>query len=227
MDDMTGRQSNMKSPVVNENEAQNIWDKYQTVRKSIWYYLFLVFVMIAIGFIAGAFGSLSFSVGHTDSLVNFGSGVNYFWPGIIVQQVGSIWFGAWGILAGVIFPFLSNAAAQTPFVISLAYIPANFIQAFLPAYIFRHRKLDPRLKSAADYLYLLLSMFVGNLIGASWSVLMLIYGFGRLTWSNAGSYFLGWFGGNMIAGVVFNFVILNALSQHVILSQILVKKWWQ
>lgn len=205
----------------------NIWSSSSDEKhRSGWFYIAVVLILLVLGFIAGAFGSLSFSIDNPNSLISFGSGVNYFWSGITVQQIGSIWFGAWGILAGVIFPFFSNAVVQTPFLISFAYIPANFLQGFFPAYIFRRLRVDPRLQSGIDYLYLFVSMVAGNLIGAVWSVFALIYIFGIISWGDAVDYFFGWFGGNMIAGIVFNFVLLKALSSVIIRSNSLVKKWW-
>ena len=213
--------------MANESPGKTIWSESPNQEtRSVGFYLVMFFMLVVIGFIAGAFGSISFSVDNPDAWISVGSGVNYFWPGITIQQVGGIWFGAWGILAGVIFPFFSNAVTGTPFVISFAYLPANFLQSFLPAFAFRRLKLDPRLESGADYLSLLFSMFLGNLLGSFWSVFVLIYLTERIAWGDAASYFFGWFGGNMIAGVLFNFVILKSLSQLVIRANGLVKKWW-
>ncbi len=211
----------------NQEQETQLWDKVSKGKdRSIGFYFVVVLILIVIGFVLGGFGSISFSVDSVGSKISFGSGVNYFWPGIAVQQVGSIWFGAWGILAGLIFPFFSNAVTQTSIGISFAYLPANFLQSFLPAYIFRRFKLDPRLQSGADYVSLLIVMFIGNLLGAMWSVFALLFIFEKITWSEAAGYFFGWFGGNMLAGVVFNFVLLKALSQWIIRSDALVKKWW-
>ncbi len=129
-------------------------------------------LLIGIGFVVGAFGSISFPLGF---------GVNFFWTGIAVQQVGAIWFGAWGVIAGSVFPFFSNAIAGTPFYVSAAYIPANAIQAFLPAFAFRHYNADPRLRSARDYVILYTSMIIASALGALWSVLVVLRMFGLLT----------------------------------------------
>jgi hypothetical protein len=173
-------------------------------------------LLIGIGFVVGAFGSISFPLGF---------GVNFFWTGIAVQQVGSIWFGIWGVLAGAIFPFFSNGIAGTPFLVSLAYIPANAMQAFLPAWVFRYFKLDPRLKSARDYLFLFAAMVVSSAFGALWSVLVVLRGFNLLTTDSVPLFIWGWFGGNVIAGLVFNFILLKALSGVVIRTTAFVKRW--
>jgi len=201
-----------------EFSEEDIWivkeGEKRTVRIT---HIFITILLITIGFVVGAFGSVSFPLGF---------GVNFFWTGIVVQQVGSIWFGAWGVIAGAIFPFFSNAIADTPFYVSLAYLPANAIQAFLPAWVFRRFKLDPRMKSGKDYIYLLLAMLVSSIIGALWSVLVVLKGFNLLTTDSVPLFIWGWFGGNVVAGVVFNFILLKALSAVVIRTTAFVKKWW-
>jgi hypothetical protein len=209
------------SPIPNapgELTAQQIWTVEAGERRPVGViHIVILALLIGIGFVVGAFGSISFPLGF---------GVNFFWTGIAVQQVGAIWFGAWGVLAGAIFPFFSNAVAGTPFYVSLAYVPANAVQAFLPAWAFRHFKADPRLKSARDYLILLAAMIVSSAFGALWSPLVVLQGFGLLTTDSVPLFIWGWFGGNVIAGLVFNFILLKALSGVVIRTPAFVKRWW-
>jgi len=201
-----------------ELTAEEIWAVEKGEKRSVGViHIVILALLIGIGFVVGAFGSISFPLGF---------GVNFFWTGIVAQQVGSIWFGGWGVLAAAIFPFFSNAIAGTPFYISLAYIPANAIQAFLPAWVFRKFKLDPRLKSSKDYLIFLASMIVSSALGALYSVLVVLKGFGLLTTDSTPLFIWGWFGGNVVAGVVFNFILLKALSGVVIRTTAFVKRWW-
>lgn len=198
--------------------AKEIWTVEKGERRSPGViHIVILALLIGIGFVVGAFGSISFPLGF---------GVNFFWTGIAVQQVGAIWFGGWGVLAGAIFPFFSNAIAGTPFYVSAAYIPANFVQAFLPAWAFRYFKADPRLKSSRDYLILLAAMIVSSAFGALYSPLVVLKGFGLLTADSTPLFIWGWFGGNVVAGLVFNFVLLKALSAVVIRMPGFVKKWW-
>ena len=201
-----------------EMTAEQIWTVQPGERRSVGViHIVITALLIGIGFVVGAFGSISFPLGF---------GVNFFWTGIAVQQVGAIWFGAWGVLAGAIFPFFSNAIAGTPFYVSLAYIPANAVQAFLPAWAFRFFKADPRLKSGRDYMILLGSMILSSAFGALWSTLVVLRGFGLLTTDSIPLFIWGWFGGNVLAGLVFNFILLKALSAVVIRTPAFVKKWW-
>lgn len=201
-----------------EMTAEQIWTVQEGEKRSIGViHIVITALLIGIGFVVGAFGSISFPLGF---------GVNFFWTGIAVQQVGAIWFGGWGVIAGAIFPFFSNAIAGTPFYVSLAYIPANAVQAFLPAWAFRKFKLDPRMKSTRDYLILLAAMVVSSAFGALWSPLVVLQGFGLLTTESLPLFIWGWFGGNMVAGIVFNFILLKALSGVVIRTPAFVKRWF-
>lgn len=200
------------------SKEDSVWTVLEGERRSVGViHIVITALLIGIGFVVGAFGSISFPLGF---------GVNFFWTGIAVQQIGPIWFGGWGIIAGVIFPFFSNAIAGTPFYVSLAYIPANFVQAFLPAFAMKKLNCDPRLKKGRDYLVLFVAMVVSSAFGAIYSPLVVLKGFGLLTVESLPLFMWGWFGGNVVAGVVFNFVLLKALSGVVIKTPAFVKKWW-
>ncbi|MEN4011699.1 MAG: hypothetical protein ROW48_06665 [Bellilinea sp.] len=197
--------------------AEQIWTVQKGEKRSVGViHIVITALLIGIGFVVGAFGSISFPLGF---------GVNFFWTGIAVQQVGAIWFGGWGVIAGAVFPFFSNAIAGTPFYVSAAYIPANAVQAFLPAFAFRYFKLDPRLKSGRDFLIFFASMVVSSAFGALWSTLVVLRGFNLLTTDSLPLFIWGWFGGNVVAGVVLNFILLKALSAVVIRTPAFVKRW--
>jgi len=208
----------MAEELESELTAEEIWTVQEGEKRSVGViHIVILALLIGIGFVVGAFGSISFPLGF---------GVNFFWTGIVVQQVGPIWFGAWGVIAGAIFPFFSNAIAGTPFYVSLAYIPANAVQAFLPAWAFRYFKADPRLKSKRDYLILLAAMIISSAFGALYSPLVVLKGFGLLTTDSLPLFIWGWFGGNVVAGIVFNFILLKVLSPVVIKTTAFVKGWW-
>ncbi len=198
--------------------AEKIWTVEPGEKRSVGViHIVITALLIGIGFVVGAFGSITFPLGF---------GVNFFWPGIAIEQVGSIWFGAWGCIAASIFPFFSNAIVGTPFYVSLAYVPANLVQGLLPAWAFRQFKADPRLTKGRDYLVLLVSMVVADVFGALWSSLVVLRSFGLLTASSVPLFIWGWFGGNLLAGIVFNFILMKALSGVVIRTPTFVKKWW-
>jgi len=174
-------------------------------------------LLIGIGAVVGAFGSFALPLGF---------GVNFFWPAIAVQNVGSIWFGAWGVIAASLFPIISNGIAGTPVYVSLAYIPANAVQAFLPALAFRVFKADPRLRKGRDYVIFLVAITLGNIFGALYSPLVVLKGFGLLTAESVPVFIWGWFAGNELAGIVFGLILMKALSDVVMRSKAFVKKWF-
>lgn len=208
----------MTTPTQPELADEQIWAVKEGERRKVGLiHIVVLALLLGIGFVVGAFGSISFPLGF---------GVNFFWTGIAVQQVGSIWFGAWGVLAGTIFPFFSNGIAGTPLYVSAAYIPANAVQAFLPAWAFRKFNADPRLTSVRDYGILLTSMLFSSAFGALYSPLVVLRSFDLLTTDTLQLFIWGWFGGNVIAGLVLNFVLLKTLSPVVIRTAAFVKRWW-
>lgn len=202
---------------VRDLTAAEIWQVEPGEHRSVGViHIVITALLIGIGFVVGAFGSITLPLGF---------GVNFFWTGIAVQQVGPIWFGIWGVIAGAIFPFFSNAIAGTPFYVSAAYIPANLIQAILPALGFRYFKADPRLRSSRDYVVLIAAMVISSALGSMWSVLVVLRSFGLLTTNSVPLFLWGWFGGNVLAGLVFNIILLKALSPVVIRTAAFVKGW--
>jgi len=208
----------METSTTEQITTEQLWRIEEDERRTISpIHIAILILLVGIGFVVGAFGSISFPLGF---------GVNYFWTGIAVQQVGAIWFGAWGVLAGTIFPVLSNGIAGTPLFVTAAYIPANAVQSFLPAWAFRKFKADPRLKSLRDYTVLLATMIISSAIGALYSPLVVLRGFDLIPSESLPLFFWGWFGGNVVAGLVLNFVLLKALSPVVIRTSVFVKRWW-
>ncbi len=199
-------------------EKEQIWKLEEGETRSTGViHIVITALLIGIGAVVGAFGSFSLPLGF---------GVNFFWPAIAVQNVGGIWFGAWGVIAGALFPIISNGITGTPVYVSLAYIPANAMQALLPAWAFRRFNGDPRLKSGRDWAIFLISITVANIFGALWSPLVVLRSFGLLTAESVPVFIFGWFGGNEIAGIIFGVILLKALSDVVIKTNAFVKKWW-
>jgi len=199
-------------------EEEKIWELEEGERRPVGViHIVITALLIGIGAVVGAFGSFTLPLGF---------GVNFFWPAIAVQNVGSIWFGAWGVIAAALFPIISNGIAGTPVYVSLAYIPANAVQAFLPAWAFRVFKADPRLRRGRDYLIFLVAITLGNIFGALYSPLVVLKGFGLLTAESVPIFIWGWFAGNEIAGIIFGLILMKALSGVVMRSRAFVKRWF-
>jgi len=93
-------------------------------------------LLVFSGFILSTLGLISFPVFHN---------VNYFWPAAVVQAVGAVLFGWTGILAGTIFPMLSNLVTDKSLVSVFVFTPSNFLQSVLPYLLYNkivNRKLE-------------------------------------------------------------------------------------
>lgn len=174
-------------------------------------------LFIGIGIVVGTLGSLAIPIGF----------VSAFWPGQAVQAVGGTWFGAWGVIAGMFFPFVSNAmSGSAPIPISAAYLPANFLQAFLAAAAFRWFKADPRLTTARDWvIWVVIGVLLANFLGAFWGTYVLSW-FGLITEAARPTALLGWVIGNTIPSLIFGSILLKFVSPMVMRSKAFVKGWW-
>ncbi|MDW8084575.1 MAG: hypothetical protein RMI49_05195 [Candidatus Caldarchaeum sp.] len=195
-----------------------VWQiKEGELRKPGTIHLAVFALLIGVGAVAGAFGSLA---------VPLGFGVTGFWPGVAVQAVGSIWFGLWGVIAGGLFPFISNSLAGAPLYVSFAYLPSNIVQGLAPLLAFKFLKLDPRLKGAKDIVgYVVFAVIINNILGATWAVTALQY-FGLITVASVPLFFSGWTIGNGVPSLVFGLILLRALSPLIIRSRAFCKGWW-
>jgi len=186
------------------------------VRKPGTIHIAVFALLIGVGAVAGAFGSLAIPLGF---------GVTGFWPGVAVQAVGSIWFGLWGVIAGGLFPFISNSLAGAPLYVSVAYLPSNIVQGLVPLLAFKYLRLDPRLRSIKDYIgYILFAVVINNVLGASWAVTALQY-FGLITVGSVPLFFSGWTIGNGVPSLIFGIILLKALSPIIIRSRAFCKGW--
>ncbi len=198
--------------------AKSVWEvEPGEVRKPGTVHIAIMALLIGVGAVAGTFGSLSVPLGY---------GVTGFWPGVAVQAVGSIWFGMWGVLAGFLFPFISNSLAGAPLYVSFAYLPSNLLQGIIPAWAFKFFKADPRLTKGSDYLhYIIWGVVVNNLAGAAWAVTALQW-FGLITVESVPLFFSGWTIGNGVPSLIFGIILLKALSPLVVRHRSFVKGWW-
>jgi len=125
--------------------------------------LLLFFFLLLFGTIIATLGSISLPVG--DKISNF-------WPAIIIQALGGLWFGWIGVLAGILFPILSNVFIGGTHVQIFGFIPSNLIQSGLPLLFYRILRRRPQISSLRDFWFFLtfvaiLPMFLGGLVGCT------------------------------------------------------------
>lgn len=199
-------------------ETKTIWTKEEgEVRKPGLSHFVMMALFSGIGVVVGTFGSLAVPLGY----------VTAFWPGQAIQSVGSIWYGAWGGIAGCLFPIISNAiSGSAPLPVSLAYIPGNLAQSIIAGIAFRLFASDPRLLKAKDWVnFILWGVIVSNLIGAGWGSTVL-KGFGLIAPDAQLTVFIGWFVGNSVASAILGIIMLKFISPIVIRTKTFCKGYW-
>ncbi len=202
---------------VSGQSGESIWTLEAGERRSPGIiHIVMMALFIGIGIVVGTLGSLAIPIGF----------VSAFWPGQAVQAIGGTWFGAWGVVAGMFFPFISNAmSGSAPIPVSAAYLPANFLQSVLAAAAFRYLKADPRLTSTRDWvIWIVVGVLLANLAGAFWGTWVLVQ-FGLITGSFQLTALLGWLIGNSIPSLIFGSIVLKYVTPMVIRSKSFVKGW--
>ncbi|QQK06957.1 hypothetical protein [Miniphocaeibacter halophilus] len=196
----------------------SVWDKeVGEIRKPGLSHVVMTALFSGVGIVVGTIGSLAVPVGF----------VSAFWPGQAIQSVGSIWYGAWGGIAGVLFPIISNViGAGVAIPVSLAYIPGNFLQSMIAGIAFRTLKRDPRLKSFKDWIvYIIFGILISNAVGAFWGTWTQRL-FGLLTPDSHFVTFMGWWIGNSVGSGILGIVMLKFISPIVIKSKTFCKGYW-
>lgn len=201
----------------------SIWELKSDEIRSIGLMHFVVLgILIIVGIILGTYGSLSVPIEVKQYLH-----VSGFWPGQTVQSVGSIWFGIWGILASVLFPFVSNIiGGQGGGIISIAFLPANLIQGLLAGWAFRFFKADPGLRDLKSWIiWVLFGCILANLLGAAWGTTMLVYS-GAIPQESQITAFIGWVIGNTFPTLVFGSILMWLGSPLVVKLKVFCKGYW-
>lgn len=198
--------------------GRSVWEIQEgESRESGPVHVIMTALFIGIGIVVGTFGSLAVPIGF----------VSAFWPGQAVQAAGAVWFGAWGIIAGALFPVLSNTiSGSAPLPVSIAYIPGNAVQAGLAAVAFKRWDVHPALKTRRDWtIWIVVGVLAANLFGSLWGSGVLL-AFGLITVEAWPLVWFGWWVGNSIPGLIFGSILLKFVSPVILDSKAFVKNWW-
>jgi integral membrane sensor domain MASE1 len=201
-----------------ESQNKSVWDQNQNRNPtSAILHLVTTAVLGGIGIVAGTFGSLAIPIGV----------VSVFWPGQAVQSVGCVWFGYWGAIASTFFPLISNLlSGVAPLPVSLALIPANFMQGMSAGWAFRFFKADPSLRNTKDWvLWIIGGAIIPNIIGAGYGT-WILQEFKVIPEQAYTATFLGWVIGNIIPTVLIGSIILKSVSPIVVRSRSFVRGYW-
>ncbi len=160
--------------------------------------IIITLVLIGAGILLGTLGTFSLPIGR---------GISQFWPGIVVQVEGGIWFGAWGgLISAVTFPIFTNLLTGGTVSNVLGFIPANCAQGMVPCWAYRHFGVSPEAPGRRGFLFYVcwaavLPSLAGALLGvgalAAFGEVRSGTDFWYLTWNWAlanslGSIVLGW-----------------------------------
>lgn len=194
----------------------SVWDLREGEMRSWGVVHVVVFVFLT------AIGALSATL---SSFLQVGYGVSWFYLAVVVQVVGSIWFGLWGVLASVFFPIVGDLVGGIPISISLSLLPANLAQSLIPATYFRFFKVNPALKKFSDWVHFTLScVILNNLLGAYLGAsAMSAWGF--ISWDLYFVVMFSWFVGNVVPVLVVGAPLLKGLTPVIISHRAFCKRW--
>jgi len=160
-------------------------------------------ILCSVGLVIGTLGTWSLPLGH---------GYSAFWPALIVQIAGGIWFGGWGVIAAAIFPIFTNALAHVGSSGVLGFIPANLAQGLIPAWAFRHFKMDPAIPGRKGLqFYLLWGALMPAAAGASLGALAVVL-FGEAGWSSYPLLVLKWSLPHVLVSLLIGIPTLRVLT---------------
>ncbi|MGA3084254.1 MAG: HD domain-containing phosphohydrolase [Thermodesulfobacteriota bacterium] len=151
-----------------------------------------------------------------------------FWPAMVFQTVGGLWFGGLGILSAVIFPLLSNALGGFPWPQNLAWISGNLVQGGLLRLYFQSKGWDPSLPSGKEVRgFIAVGAILSNILGVL--VTMTILGFTPygLPWSTSLTYSLVSIIGNGLPCILLGLPLLKIFSPLITRSPFFFPRLWQ
>ncbi|HIE39407.1 MAG TPA: hypothetical protein EYH30_09240 [Anaerolineales bacterium] len=151
--------------------------------------------------------------------------LTYFSPATTVQVVGGMWFGMWGVIAGMLFPVIGGFIGGQPLVVNLLLIPVNIVQSVAAVWVFRRWRRDPRLATFADWVvFILVVGLLMNIPAAIW-VTAVYWRFGIASGSWI-IFLVSYIIGHGLPPAVLGAVLLKAFSGVVVRSRVFCKGWW-
>ena len=181
------------------------------------YGLWIFLLLFVAGLILGSLATIAVPIGH---------GISGFWTALVVQVVGGIWFGGWGVLAAGLFPICSNMVVHVGLNSILGFTPANFCNAFIPAWAFRHFSVNPAIPGRKELLfYLVWGAVVPAVVGGMLSSALLVF-LGEARWENYPILVVKWAVPNSLLSIVIVMPVLRELTPLWRDLGVLVSGWW-
>ena len=163
----------------------------------------------------------------SERVLPLGYGVAVLWLGVVVIANGSIWFGGWGVAAGILFPFLAGWLEGMDPQTALLAVPPNLLEGLIPALAFRRLGADPALHDRRSLTaYILGAAVVPSLMGgvmAAWFWLRL----GKIDGDAFRLLAFDWSLSNMVVLIVFGIPAIYTLTPALRQRGWLVGSWWR
>lgn len=181
-------------------------------------YLWVTVVLMVLGMILGTLGAVAVPVGM---------GVTRFWPAILVQACGGIWFGLWGgLIVSAGFPMLSNVLIGGTLIQILGFMPANAVQGLIPCWAFRHFGMPASIPGWRGIgFFALWGCALPNLAGALIGPAVLVMT-DQLAIADYPAFAWAWWLGNTVPAFVLGVPLLRFGSRMLEEAHLLVKGAW-
>ena len=163
----------------------------------------------------------------SEQLLPLGYGVTALWLGAAVIANGGMWFGGWGVIAGVLFPFIAGQIQGVELEDSLSAVLPNLIEGLIPALAFRHGHADKALHDRRSAVrYVVWAAVVPSLLGglvAAWFWLLL----DKASWSTFLLLAFDWSLSNIVVLIAFGFPAAYLLTPRLRARGWQVLGWWR
>lgn len=186
-----------------------------------WEYILLTGFLLIPTTLTATLGTINLSGADATAIARF-------WPAAAFQIVLPIWFGVYGVIAGVIGPMVGNGLlGESPFM----FMSANTFFCCLAGLWFRKFVLDPRLKTRRDWIGFLFVCIAGNFLGACLGVFEIYLrnqsiSSGEMDFLFYRSKLINWFLGNSLPSLILAPALLKAGSSIVVRGPFFCQKFF-
>jgi HD-GYP domain-containing protein (c-di-GMP phosphodiesterase class II) len=181
--------------------------------------ILLLLLWTSIAMLIGELGTFS---------IPFIQQASLFWPAMVFQTVGGMWFGGLGILSAVTFPLISNALGGFSWVQNLAWIPGNLIQGSLLRFYFQYRGWDPSLPTRREiWGFIGVGAILSNFIGVLFTMVILSFTSYGLSWFGTLTYCATSIIGNGLPCILLGIPMLKIFSPLISPSPFFFPRLWQ
>jgi len=178
----------------------------------------LILLWTSIAMLVGELGTFSIPLVEQASL---------FWPAMVFQAVGGLWFGGIGILSAMIFPLVSNALGGFSWVQNIAWISGNFIQGGLLRFYFQYKGWDPSLPTRKEiWGFIWVGAVLSNVLGVLVTMTLLGLTPYGLPWSRSLTYCATSIIGNGLPCILLGIPILKNFSPLLGTSSFFFPRLW-